>query len=79
MPPAILYCRKCSVGYGSVGEVPRVCPACVEETTWTTAPKVKKREPRVPWTLSTMDARFLRSIRIDAELADRYVGVKEKP
>jgi hypothetical protein len=76
MPPEILYCRKCSVGYGSAGEVPPVCPACERETTWTTAPK--KRDPAAPWTLSVMDARFLRSIRIDAELPERVPSVKEK-
>ena len=79
MPPAILYCRKCSVGYASIGEVPPVCPGCERETTWTTVPKSKKRDPLIPWTLSEMDSRFLRSIRIDAELPGRCVGLEEKP
>ena len=57
-----IWCTKCHAGYGSVGEIPAVCPSCSAETTWTTfaPPSV----PRVQWTLTLNDRRFLRSVRI---------------
>jgi hypothetical protein len=79
MPPSILYCRKCSVGYTRVGDIPRICPTCVQETTWTTAPENAIDAPKIPWELNVMDVRFLRSIRIDPELSGSRSGAMEKP
>lgn len=61
---AILYCRHCSTGYGSIGEVPLKCPACDRVTTWTAY--FPQPEPKVPYTLSINDHKFLRSLRIQS-------------
>lgn len=66
MATVTLYCKKCSAGYASLGEVPRVCPACEQETSWTTAMPMSS-DPRVPYEVSLNDRRFLRSLRISPE------------
>jgi hypothetical protein len=59
----ILICVKCAARFGSAGELPAVCPACEQETTWTNAPT----EPKVAWNVSAGDRCFMRSIRVSAE------------
>jgi hypothetical protein len=63
--PMILYCRLCSTGYGTTGEVPIRCPQCGRETRWGTSPP--RTEPDPGWQLSVLDRRFLRSLRIGAD------------
>lgn len=59
-----LWCRKCRVGFVSVaGDVPRVCPDCERETTWTTM-LPRCGDPMISYDLTTNDKRFLRSLRI---------------
>ena len=53
--PITLWCRACETGYGSTGEVPKVCPACENDAQWTTLR---------PYRLTFMDRQFLESIRI---------------
>lgn len=66
-----LWCRLCSVGYASVaGDVPRICPGCDRETVWTTMAPVSD-VPRFAWELTFNDRRFLKTIRIDAEIGQK--------
>ncbi len=57
-PPVTLWCRVCSVGYYSKGEVPATCPRCDQYADWTTTP---------PYKLTMDDRDFLRCNRIDPE------------
>jgi hypothetical protein len=54
----VIWCTKCLAGYGSTGDLPAVCPSCLQETRWTTTQ---------PYQLSENDRRFLRSLRITSE------------
>jgi hypothetical protein len=56
----ILYCtfEDCGAGYGSVGEIPPVCPSCQRATRWTTTPPHPDR-PTVPYAITHNDAIFL--------------------
>lgn len=78
MASTVLYCKRCGVGYGSLGEVPRVCPSCEKETSWSTAPIGDK--PTKPFVLTRNDRVFLKSLRIQPdELPDDHLGATERP
>lgn len=64
----ILYCtrRDCRAGYASLGEVPRICPACQQDTRWTTVAPIADH-PNTPFRVNINDRRFLRSLRISSE------------
>lgn len=66
----LIVCRLCGTGYASIGEVPPVCPACEQETTWTTVPS-GYAAPKPDYKLTLNDMRFLRSMKI---LADEPKG-----
>lgn len=61
----ILYCRRqdCGAGYGSIGEVPAICPSCGQPTRWGSSPPRAVQAPTL--TLTVEDRRFLRSYKID--------------
>lgn len=59
MAGELLFCRKCNVGYASVGEIPLVCPSCELATSWSTTPPYA-RDPKVPYKLTRDDRVFLR-------------------
>jgi hypothetical protein len=70
MPPMVLYCehKECGQPYASLGEMPLVCPACEQETTWSTEPVEagQSGEASTPWQLTQRDVIFLRWVlRID--------------
>jgi hypothetical protein len=71
----ILYSKCCSEGFRFFGgAIPTICPRCQEKCEdWTAA---THDEPAKPYLLSTNDAKFLRSIRVDAELPPK-VGTVE--
>lgn len=66
MATVVIYCKKCGIGYASLGEIPATCPACDQETSWTTVPP-SSDTPTVAYKLTVNDRRFLRSYRIAAE------------
>lgn len=59
MASQLLYCRKCHVGYASIGEIPPLCPSCLTPTSWTTTAPFA-REPKVPYKLTRDDRIFLK-------------------
>jgi hypothetical protein len=62
----ILYCRLCSTGYGSAGELPpKFCPTCKRETKWGPSPPTAQQPPG--WRPSENDRRMLRAFKIDPE------------
>ena len=63
----ILYCRRegCGAGYGSVGEVPAVCPSCQQPTRWGSSPP--RAVDSFALALTDEDRRVLRSYKIDPE------------
>lgn len=62
MSAITIFCRRCQVGYAVSGPVPAICPACEEETTWTTV--WPKEHEDLQFRLTDDDRAFLRSIRI---------------
>ena len=40
---SLIFCRRpdCGQGYASAGEIPIVCPSCLQATTWSTTPPLK--------------------------------------
>lgn len=57
----LVYCKKCDVGYASVGgDYPKFCPACEQPAFWTTTVPRRKH-----FRLSENDRKFLRSLRIE--------------
>jgi hypothetical protein len=63
MASVILFCRKCSTGYASVGEIPITCPSCGEQTTWSTAALLTVDG----WKPTRDDRRFLKAGKIAPE------------
>jgi hypothetical protein len=64
-----LWCRHAGCGRvheSLAGEVPRICPFCERAASWTTVPPPE--DPKVEWELTPNDKRFLRSIRVNAEI-----------
>lgn len=65
--PIILHCRACLEGFRHFGgEKPEKCPRCgfVHDDLWLTRDELP--EPLVPYELTRMDRKFLRSVRIEA-------------
>jgi hypothetical protein len=58
-----IWCRLCSTGYATVGEIPAKCPQCDRETKWTTS----LLQLGEPLTLTEDDRRLLRGFRISTE------------
>jgi hypothetical protein len=58
----ILYCTlaDCGAGYGSVGEIPPVCPSCRRATRWTTTPPNPDR-PTVPYSITHNDELLMKA------------------
>lgn len=65
--PVVLFCKACWTGYGSAGDVPQVCPACLCPTTWTVFYDPPTSYPKRKWALSGDDQDFLRVNRIRPE------------
>lgn len=65
MAGVILYCKLCGCGYGSIGDMPVICPSCNRETKWSTM--APEREPVAGWNPNESDRRLLRGLRIDPE------------
>lgn len=76
-----LYCRwaKCGQRYESIaGRYAPICPGCGRVARWSTTPgrtvqEWKLGDPLRPFELNANDARFLKSIRIQAEAEDRIL------
>lgn len=65
MAALTIFCKRCHVGYAAIGSIPAVCPACEQETSWTTT--WPHEDPRFPFSLTVDDRRFLRSLRITGD------------
>jgi hypothetical protein len=55
----VIWCLHCSAGYAVGGVLPHICPFCEQPARWTTIQ---------PYHVSSNDAKFLKSIRIDPEV-----------
>jgi hypothetical protein len=63
-----IYCRWCDWPTEVVADqLPAVCGHCHREARWTTLAPVSD-EPGHPWKLTTNDCRFLKSIKVSADL-----------
>jgi hypothetical protein len=62
MASVILYCRKCDSGYASVGDLPVHCPACGQETLWSTFPPHGNKVDG--WNPTRDDLTFLKVLKI---------------
>ncbi len=60
----IIYCRSCWIGLAVVGQIPSICPECLNDNqpVWTSYGP--KPSPVDPYRLSKTDCAFLRGLKI---------------
>lgn len=66
-----LFCILCGAEFRSHGTIPARCPCCVQTTRWTT--RAGLDVPTVRYTLTPMDLKLLRALKIDPEVPP-FVG-----